>query len=204
MVDLKHRAKRNALAAALALVVTACTTATPYQPYQPEFTSGVHGGYSEQRLQPDRYLVRFHGNELTSRERVEAYLLYRAAELTVQNGYDWFAIIDRRIEHDVQTIVRPDPFYRPLYGSDYPYWRPYWRYYSRDLGWETWYPGYGDPFWADRVDVSRVESFEALAEVKLGRGPIAGGEQRAFGARQVMARLAPTIELPRKKRGRTD
>ena len=64
---------------------------------------GVHGGYSEQRLAPDRYIVKFHGNELTSRDRVEGYLLYRAAEVTTQNGYDWFTVVDRRTEHDVRT-----------------------------------------------------------------------------------------------------
>jgi hypothetical protein len=183
--------------ATLAAVAAACTTATPYQPYRPEFAGGVHGGFSDERLAPDRYMVRFHGNELTSRDRVEGYLLYRAAELTVQQQSDWFTIVDRHTEHDVQTYVQPDPFYRPWYGPGYGYWQPRWRYYQRGV-WGSWYPGMGDPFWADRVDVRTVESFEAEAEIQLHKGPLPAGDPRAFDARAVMARLGPTIEMPKR------
>ena len=197
---MSHRKSRRlqALAVlALATAVSACTTATPYQPYRPELAGGVHGGFSEERLAADRFRVRFHGNELTSRDRVEGYLLYRAAELTVQQQYDWFTIVDRHTEHDVQTYVRPDPFYRPWYGPDYGYWRPHWRYYQGGV-WGVWHPEYGDPFWADRMNVQTVESFEAEAEIMLHRGPLPAGDPRAFDARAVMARLGPTIVLPKR------
>ncbi|MFC7537221.1 hypothetical protein ACFQPG_07555 [Sphingomonas sp. GCM10030256] len=186
----------HALALLAFVLLTGCATATPYQPYRPELTSGIHGGFSEQQLAPDRFLVRFHGNEFTSRDRVEGYLLYRAAELTLQNGYNWFLIADRRTEHDVQTYVRPDPSYRPWYGPEYGYWSPYWRFYRRGVGWGSWYPGYGDPFWADRVDISTVESFEAVAEILLRTGPPASSEMRVFDARRVLADLGPTIRRP--------
>jgi hypothetical protein len=182
---------------ALAASLGACMTATPYQPYRAELAGGVHGGYSEVQLAPDRYRVRFHGNELAPRDRVEGYMLYRAAELTLQQGYDWFSIIDRHTEHDVQTYVRPDPFYRPWYGPDYGYWRPHWRYYRPGIGWEIWHPEWGGPFWRDRMDVSTVESFEAEAEIVLGRGPVAAGEERTFDARKAIADLEPTIERPK-------
>jgi hypothetical protein len=197
MADRK-KARTVAFVAALALQAAACTTATPYQPYRPDLSGGVHGGYSEQRLQPDRFVVSFHGNELTSRDRVEGYLLYRAAELTVQNGSDWFSIIERHTEHDVQTYV-PDPFYRPWHGPAYDYWRPDWRYYRQGYGWTDWYPIAGGPFWADRPDITRVESFEASAEIKLHKSPlVAATDQRAFDARRVLADLGPTIERPRR------
>lgn len=183
--------------AALILTGSACTTTpTPYQPYRAERAGGVHGGYSDQRLAPNRYLVRFHGNELTSRDRVEGYLLYRAAELTVQNGYDWFLVMDRHTEHDVSTYVRPDPLYRPYYGIGYGYWRPHWRYYSPGYGWDVWHPELGDPFWADRLDVTTIQSFEAEAEILLEKGAIPAGEERAIDARRVVAELGPTIVLP--------
>lgn len=186
------------LAVSLAAAVASCTTATPYQPYRPELAAGVHGGYSDERLAADRYMVRFHGNELTPRDRVEGYLLYRAAELTVQNQADWFTIVDRHTEHDVQTYVRPDPFYRPWYGSEYGYWRPHWRYYRQGYGWSVWHPELGDPFWMGRMDVQTVESFEAEAEIVLHKGSLSAGDPRAFDARSVMARLGPTIELPKR------
>src|SRR4026208_455881 len=99
--------KTLALTVAIA-TATACTTATPYQPYRPEMAGGVHGGHSEPRLGADRSIAQFHGHERTPRDRVEGYLLYRAAEVTTQNGYDWFTVVDRRTEHDVRTYARPD------------------------------------------------------------------------------------------------
>ena len=193
---------RNRLlsAATLALAATAlggCMTATPYQPYVAEGAAGTHGGYSDQQVAPDRYIVKFHGNEMASRDRVEGYMLYRAAELTLQNGYDYFVPVDRHTEHDVQTYVQPDPFYRPWYGGGFGYWRPYWGYYSRGYGWNYWDPWVGGPFWYDRVDVRTVEAFEATAEILLRKGPIPADDPRAIDARKVIAQLGPTIELPK-------
>ena len=78
------------LVAALGLVLAACAgKPTPYQPAQGGF------GYSEQQTEENRYRVSFAGNSATSRQTVEDYLLYRAAELTVQTGHDWFQVVDR-------------------------------------------------------------------------------------------------------------
>ena len=111
--------KRLILAVAACLAITACATPTPYQPYRPGAV--VSGGFSEVRIGRDRIRVTFAGNSLTSRETVERYLLYRAAELTVENGYDWFAMADRRTDRESRTIVRRDPF-------GYDYWQPTWAY----------------------------------------------------------------------------
>ena len=184
-------------AAGLALMLAGCTAATPYQPYRPEGVSGVHGGYSDQQLAVDRYVVRFHGNDLTSRDRVEGYMLYRAAELTLQRGYDWFLVVDRHTEQDTRSYAQPDPFHRPYYGAGYGYWRPDWRYYRPGYGWGAWDPWLGGPFWADRIDIRTVESFEAQAEIMLRRGPIPAGEPRAFDARKIAADLGRTIERPK-------
>ena len=142
----QKRPVRSALAALAAAALAACTTATPYQPYRPHSAGGIHGGYSEQRLAPDQYRVRFHGNSMTSRDRVEGYMLYRAAELTLQSGYDWLLVVDRNTEHDVRTVVQPDPYYRPWYGPGYGYWRPEWRYYIPGSGWNYWHGGMGVRF----------------------------------------------------------
>jgi len=176
----------------IALAACAPMPATPYQPYRAHSAGGVHGGYSEQELAPGHYLVRFHGNSLTSRDRVEGYLLYRAAQLTVQGGFDWLSILDRNTEHNVRTIVRPDPFYRSRYGPEYESWRPNWDVYMPGSGWRRWDgSGLDQPF-----DVRRVEAFEATAEIQMHRGPMPADELRAIDARKVIAQLGPTIELP--------
>src|ERR1700710_750600 len=89
------RSLRAAVAPLAALsLLAACTTATPYQPLDPRGGMSA-GGYSEQRLDENHYRVCFLGNEFTSRQRVENYLLYRAAEITVQAGYDSFTMVSR-------------------------------------------------------------------------------------------------------------
>jgi hypothetical protein len=78
------------LVVALALLLAACAgKPTRYQAAQGGF------GYSEQQTEENRYRVSFAGNSATSRQTVEDYLLYRAAELTVQTGHDWFQVVDR-------------------------------------------------------------------------------------------------------------
>lgn len=182
-----------AAALALAAGLAACATPTPYQPNLKG--TSTSGGYSDLKLENDRYRVTFAGNSLTSRETVEAYLLFRAAELTVQSGYDWFAVVDRETDRKTQTYVDQDPFYRPWYGS-YGFWRPSWRYYGRGFGWRSWDPFFGDPFWADRIDVRTVDRFEASAEIVMNKGPKPEGDIRAFDARGVIENLRPRIQYP--------
>lgn len=176
----------------LSLFTVGCVgTPTPYQPISS--ASRVEGGYSDVRLAPDRFRVTFTGNAFTSRERVEASLLYRAAELTLQHGNDWFVIEDREVERRIEREVRPDPLYRPWFYDDYAHWRPYWRYYGPSTGWNTWDPYYGDPFWTDRVDTRTIERFEVSAEIRMGRGYMPASNLRAFDARDVIARIGPEL-----------
>lgn len=182
-----------AIGLALATALAGCATPTPYQPNVPGQTTS--GGFSEVRLESNRFRVNFQGNTLTSRETVEGYLLFRAAELTVQTGYDWFSVIDRDTDRQTRTYVEPDPLYRPFYGSAYGGWRPYWRYSSRGFGWRTWDPFIGDPFWSERVDVRTVDRYEASAEIVMGRGP-KPGDPRSFEARDVIGNLRDRIRLP--------
>lgn len=185
-----------AAAAALSAGLAACATPTPYQPNLKG--QSASGGYSEIRVEPNRFRVNFAGNSLTTRETVEGYLLFRAAELTVQNGYDWFAVVDRDTDKQSRTYVEPDPFYRPWYGS-YGFWRPSWRYYGRGYGWRGWDPFWGDPFWADRVDVRTIERYEASAEIVMQKGPKPEADPKAFDARAVIDNLRPRVQYPQPK-----
>jgi hypothetical protein len=186
----------TAVAAALALTagLAACATPTPYQPDVPGQSSS--GGYNELRLEPDRWRVTFNGNTMTSRETVEGYLLFRAAELTLQNGDDWFSIVDRHTDTKSRTYLEPDPFYQPWYGPAYGYWRPSWRFHGWGFGWRTWDPFFGDPFWADRMDVRTIERFEASAEIVTRKGAKPSDDPRAFDAHAVVENLKAKIQYP--------
>ena len=84
------------LLACLLAFLTAC--ATPYQP------KGFTGGYSQVQLDNNSARVEFKGNGYTSRERVEVFVLYRCAELTVEKGYDYFVITRGDTENQQQSV----------------------------------------------------------------------------------------------------
>jgi hypothetical protein len=67
-------------------LVLAC--ATPYQPRK------WAGGYTDQKLAADEYEIRFDANAYTESHTTRNYLLYRCAEVTKQNGYDHFILLD--------------------------------------------------------------------------------------------------------------
>ena len=168
---------RKALAVsvvAAATLLSACSTGpTPYQP-----AGGYERGYSETKLEDARYRIAFKGNSLTERETVENYMLYRAAELTLQSGYDTFTIANRDTDKNSRTRVSG---YSPRWS--YTYFSPRW-------GWvNAW-----DPFWND-TRYEQVTSYEAFAEIVMSKGP-KGADPNAFDARQVSANLSPAIQRP--------
>jgi hypothetical protein len=77
--------------------------------YQPSFASETRAGYSETQIDTNRLRVSFTGEAGTDRESVETNLLYRAAELTMQRGYDWFTVINHSVEENTETIRRGPP-----------------------------------------------------------------------------------------------
>lgn len=181
----------------LSLALSGCATtgSTPYQPVSA--SNSAAGGFSDERIDAGLYKVTFAGNRLTSRETVESYLLYRAAELTLEQGYDWFAIIDKEVEHKVDRTIEPGPIYDPWFASDYAYWRPYWRYYAPGTGWRNWYPYYGDPFWTGRLQPQTSERFEATAEIRMEHGAMPATNVRAFDAHDVIDRIGPSVQRPK-------
>jgi hypothetical protein len=188
-----------AFAAALVLMVGlgGCVSPTPYQPVVHGGASA--GGYSELQIEPNRWRVTFAGNSVTSRETVEGYLLFRAAEVTLQNGDDWFAINERQTDTKTRTYVQPDPFYSPWYGPGFGYWRPYWRYRGAGFGWRTWDPYWGGPFWAYGMDVQTIQDFEASAEIITHKGAKPADDPRAFDAHAVVEHLKSKILYPAPK-----
>jgi len=193
-----NKALLVALAVTLAgASLAACETATPYQPLSSK--NAQSGGYSETKLEADRWRVTFQGNSLTSRGTVENYLLYHAAELTLSQGFDWFAMADRSTDKQTDTYALPGPY---GYG-----WRPYWRFYGGRRGWATWDPYFGGPWgpgWGGRFgggpwgpDFETVERYEASAEIVMGHGPKPANDRHALDAHEVTANLASHIVRPK-------
>lgn len=182
---------RKIVAAASFAVLAACATATPYQPAG---WDGTSYGYAERPIEQDRFRVTFSGNSVTDRETVENYLLYRAAELTLQNGYDYFLVADRDTEANrryradaIGSGFGPWGAYRSPWG-----FYPSYSFYRPSFGWyDPWAPwgGYND------FDIRETTRYVASAEIKLGRGPVPA-DPRAFDARQVLQNLAGVTAPP--------
>ncbi len=185
---------------ALALLA-GCTTATPYQPLN---ATRVQGGYVNQQLDQTHWRVAFYGNSLTSRPQVENYLLYRAAELTLQQGFTCFTVVNQGTNR--QTSVRVDPYGPGAYGpygrygyggGYYPGWSPYWRMHG-PWGWHSYNPWGGDPFFpgGGRYDIDTIDQYQAMADIALSRGACASAPA-TFNAAQVVQNLRPYIVYPR-------
>ncbi len=180
---------------AIAAGLAACETATPYQPAPPGHAESSYG-YKDYKVDSTHWRVTFSGNSMTTRETVEKYLLYRAAELALQQGFDWFETTDRHTERNTSFYADTDPFYHSGFWASYGWgWRPYWRY-SGPWGSRSWDPWFGGPFWANDIDIQQVNRFEASTEIVMGKGPPPSG-QRVFNAREVVQNLGPSIVKPR-------
>ena len=81
------------------LLLTGC--ATSYQ------SDSWTGGFSEIQLGEDLYHVSFEGNRYTDTKRVRDFALLRAAEIALENGYDYFAIVDSNDATETDTITTP-------------------------------------------------------------------------------------------------
>ena len=186
--------------AALA-VLGACATATPYQ-------AALDGqkGYANQQIESNRWQISFAGNSLTDRKTVETYLLYRAAELTDQEGYDYFQVIQRNTDENrriVQTGFGYDPFYSHFY-CDYRFYGRRGRLYGYPRSWYTRRAGvrgfhgpfaYHDPFWGSEWDYREIVRYEATSEIMMGKGE-KPDDPSFFNADDVLMNLVGQIVRP--------
>ena len=75
---------RKIAAVCFALTLTAC--ATPYGKY------GLLGGFTDSRIDENTFSISVDTNGFTSQQTTSMQALYRAAELTVENGFDFFVV----------------------------------------------------------------------------------------------------------------
>jgi hypothetical protein len=107
------RIPRPALAAALALLLSACASA-----YAPE---SITGGFTEQRVSDTTWWVAYAGNGYTTAETVQTYWLYHAAELTLAKGFDGFQILSpvTLTQAEPQAgLIRAQVFLKPQLAGD--------------------------------------------------------------------------------------
>ena len=151
--------------AASALALSACASLAPYGPQQ-----GPNGqGYAEQRIESNRFRVTYRG--VGAPGPVADMALLRAADLTVQNGFDWFEVTQRWTDgrRDSAGGIRPSVSIGA--GSS-----RYGRYSSSGVG-----VGVG-------LDLSGPQPTSTVLEVVMGNGP-RPDRPEAYDARDVQRTL---------------
>jgi hypothetical protein len=160
------RPATSLLVLTLGLLLAACAAPTPYQPADGGF------GYSDQQLESNRYRVTFAGNSVTPRDVVQNYLLHRAAELTLEKGYDYFTVVRQDLERS--TAYQGSGFTNaPVFFDSH-----------RAIGWgigTTSYTAYP------------IDSYAAFADIVLHKGEKPEDDPNAYDARDVLRQLGPTV-----------
>jgi hypothetical protein len=189
------RISKAAVVTALALGIglAACETSTPYQPLAASESSW--GGYADHRLGDDRYQISFSANEFTPLRTVDDYLLYRAAELTVAQGYDVFKMADLQQVGQRAGFTGLGAATASL--EERTYWRPALSFDPAE-GRSSWkYGAYlGEAGRSARSTAHQRGRFQATAEIILLHGRKSADNPAVFDAHQVMASLAGTIKKP--------
>lgn len=79
---------------AAAIALAACASTPVYAP-----AAGTNAaGYSETQIESNRYFVTYRAGGAADAALLQDYALLRAADLTLQNGRDWFWVDNRRLE----------------------------------------------------------------------------------------------------------
>lgn len=179
----------------LAMLGACSTTQTAFTPFQAAIPGKF--GFSEQRIETARYRVMFEGNSRTTRQRVEDSLLLRAANVTLENGYDWFQIVNRAT--DPKTYQIHSPAIATSWGGGYGHyggfstmrsWSPRhgWIYHHQPFFPRSFYNDFGSA-----GDVQEFTRFHASAEIVLGKGAKPADRVDTFDARDVTANLSPLL-----------
>ena len=169
---------RGAVLGLLAATLAACSSPTPYR----EAAESKYG-YQDQKLEENRYRVTFAGNHLTKRSTVENYMLYRAAEVTANRGFDYFQIVSK--ETDTETDHG--------YGNHGPSVSIFGGSRSGGIGWRVGtshnFGGY-DP----------EKRFTMGANIVMRHGDKPGDDNTAYDAQTVLTNLKGKIARPQPKK----
>jgi hypothetical protein len=158
---------------ALGTILASCATEPPY--YGPK-DADHPTGYTDEKLDQNRYRVTYSGNSATARETVENFLLLRAAQVTQQAGAKYF-MFDMR-DTKAHTTYWTDFMGPPGWGG------PRFGWY-----WHSW------PY--DTEAESRPETqYHAYAEIILLTDAQAAKEPRAIDAQSIIQRLGPSAAPP--------
>jgi hypothetical protein len=156
-------------AAVLALLLALAGCAANPTPYQPA-SDGY--GFSQQQIEANRYRITFAGNSATPLDTVRNYMLYRAAEVTVESGHDYFVVVDQNTQSTTT--------YRGTGSTPFGF----------GTGWRSG-GGFGVGF--SSFSAYPDDSYTAWADIVVGDGPKPAGDLNAYDAQDVLRRLDQVV-----------
>jgi len=151
----------------LALMLAGCAAdPTPYQ----RTANGY--GFSDQRIEDNRFRVTFAGNSATPLDTVRNYMLYRAAEVTLESGHDYFVVVDQNTQSSTS--------YRGTGSTPFGFGTGF-----RGDG------GFGVGF--SSFSAYPEDSYTSWADIVVGSGPKPADDLNAYDARDVLGQLDPAV-----------
>jgi hypothetical protein len=155
------------LCAGAVLALAACAAdPTPYQPAANGY------GFTQQKIEDNRYRVTFAGNSSTNLDTVRNYMLVRAAETTIESGNDYFIVVDQNTESSTS--------YRGTGSSPFGFGTGYRGGGGVGIGIST-FSAYPD------------DSYTSWADIVVGKGPKPAGDLNAYDARDVLSSIGPSV-----------
>ena len=164
--------RRHIVGAMAALAIASCASGPIY-----ERAEGLNDfGYSDQMLEENRYRVSYNGDASTPRAMVENYLLYRMSEITLEQDYDYFKVVDTDTEcHTEYEAIGDEPCTRAsAYAPMFPYC------------------GFGYVCNPSQT-IRETKRYEAVASITLHNGEKPADDPHAFSAQAVQENLSDQI-----------
>ncbi|MEL7031609.1 MAG: hypothetical protein AAGL97_04395 [Pseudomonadota bacterium] len=164
---------RNYIIAAIsALLIVGCASTPIYE--RAEDLNDF--GYSDQKIEENRYRVSYNGDASTPRAMVENYLLYRMSEITLEQDYDYFKVIDTDTEcHTEYETLGDQPCTRANASAPmFPYC------------------GFGYVCNPSQT-IRETKRYEAVASITLHNGEKPAEDPHAFSALAVQENLRDEI-----------
>jgi hypothetical protein len=154
------------------------------------------GVFTVKQSAPDTFTLVVAGHTFTSRGEIEKYLAWRAARHTLEQGADWFTLIEDRARGEtIEPVPARDPD-GPRYSFRMKYFRPVWRYKTvGSTAWTRWSPFSGAPFIS--ADPRTISEFEVTARIVLRKAPMDDADPLGFEARALSDLLINQVSPPK-------
>jgi len=162
--------------------ISACETA--YHPTG-EYGGFPHGGYSSTTINSNTVIVNFDA-ALTPQSTINNYVLYRAAKITIESGYDYFVVVSTSTNHtnvhineqitDVQT--QPPKLFNSYYQDT--------QYQSYQTSKSKFHHC---PCPSTYTLTDKLSSKRSTAVIKMYKGPIPPGMPNAYDPYDVITHV---------------